>query len=54
MKNLSIEAKTESAMKMVIMDAMEKGHINQSELMEYMKSEVFEKQVKNYIALFNE
>jgi hypothetical protein len=38
---------------MVIMDAIEKGHTNATELIEYMKSEVFEKAVKNYINLFN-
>ena len=53
MKNLSNETKTQTAIQMVIMDAIEKGHTNSNELIEYMKSEVFEKAVKNYINLFN-
>jgi ribosomal silencing factor RsfS len=52
MSNLSIETKTQAAIQMVIMDAMEKGHTNASELMGYMKSETFEKAVQNYIAMF--
>ena len=47
MKNLSNETKTQTAIQMVIMDAIEKGHTNANELIEYMKSEVFEKAVKN-------
>jgi hypothetical protein len=54
MKNLSNETKTQTAIQMVIMDVIEKGHTNASELIEYMKSEVFEKGVKNYISMFNE
>jgi hypothetical protein len=54
MKNLSNETKTQTAIQMVIMDAIEKGHKNANELIEYMKSEVFEKAVKNYISMFNE
>jgi hypothetical protein len=54
MKNLSNETKTQTAIQMVIMDAIEKGHTNANELIEYMKSEVFEKAVKNYISMFNE
>ena len=54
MKNLSNETKTQTAIQMVIMDAIEKGHTNSNELIEYMKSEVFEKAVKNYISMFNE
>ena len=53
MKNLSKETKTEVAMKMVIMDAIEKGHTNKNDLVDYMKSEVFEKAVRNYISMFN-
>lgn len=54
MKNLSNETKTQTAIQMVIMDAIEKGHTKANELTEYMKSEVFEKSVKNYISMFNE
>ena len=53
MKNLSNETKTEVAIQMVIMDAIEKGHTNKNELVEYMKSEVFESAVKNYLQMFN-
>ena len=53
MKTLSTETKTQTAVQMVIMDAIEKGHTNASELIEYMKSEVFQKAVKNYISMFN-
>lgn len=51
MKNLSTAAKTEVAIKMVIMDAIEKGHTNTNELIAYMKSLVFEKAVKSYVSL---
>ena len=54
MKNLSNETKTQTAIQIVIMDAIEKGHTNANELIEYMKSEVFEKAVKNYISMFDE
>ena len=54
MDNLSIETKTQTAIQMVFMDAIEKGHTNAKDLIDYMKSEVFEKSVKNYIALFDE
>jgi hypothetical protein len=45
---------TQAAIQMVIMDAIEKGHTNSNELIEYMKSEVFENAVKNYVLMFNE
>lgn len=54
MKNLSNATKIQTAIQMVIMDAMEKGHTNANELIDYMKSEVFEKAVENYILMFNE
>ncbi len=53
MTNLSTETKTKTAIQMVIMDAIEKGHTNTNELIDYMKSKVFEKAVKNYILMFN-
>ena len=42
----------ELAVQMVIMDAMETGHVNKATLIEYMKSETFEKSVANYVAMF--
>ena len=54
MRNLSIKTKTQTAIQMVIMDAIEKGHTNTNELIDYMKSNVFEKAVKNYISILNE
>lgn len=54
MANLSIQAKTEIAVQMVIMDAIEKGHTNTNELVAYMKSQVFEKAVTEYISIINE
>ena len=53
MRNLSNETKTEVAIQMVIMDAIEKGHTNKNELIDYMKSEVFETAVRNYLSMFN-
>ncbi len=54
MKNLSTKTKIQAAIQMVIMDAIEKGHTNTNELISYMKSEVFEKAVKNYVSFFNQ
>lgn len=54
MKNLSNETKIQAAIQMVIMDAIEKGHTNASQLIEYMKSDVFEKAVANYVSMLNE
>jgi hypothetical protein len=54
MKTLSNKTKTQTAIQMVIMDAIEKGHTSANELIDYMKSEVFEKAVKNYISMFNQ
>ena len=53
MKNLTIETKTELAIQMVIMDAIEKGHTNSNELVKYMKSEVFTKAVQSYILIIS-
>ena len=49
---ISQATKTELAIQMVIMDAIEKGHTNPSELAAYMESEVFERAVGNYISMF--
>ena len=43
----------EIAAQVVIMDAIEKGHTKVSELVEYMKSEVFEIAVKSYLEKLN-
>ncbi len=51
---LSTQTKTQTAIQMVIMDAIEKGHTNANELIDYMKSEVFETAVKNYISLIDQ
>lgn len=48
---LSNTAATQTAIQMVIMDAIEKGHTDTQELIYYMQSEVFEKAVKNYVEL---
>ena len=48
MSTLSNVTASEVAIKMVIMDAIEKGHTNTNELIAYMKSEVFNTAVINY------
>ena len=53
MTKLSNKTKMQVAVQMVIMDAIEKGHTNTNELIEYMKSDVFEKAVKNYLTLLS-
>jgi len=52
MTTLSNTTATEIAVQAVIMDAIEKGHTNISEMTEYMKSEVFAKAVYNYKKMF--
>ena len=52
MENMTSEQQTEFAMKMVIMDAMEKGNTNKENLIDYMSSSTFENAVKNYIEMF--
>ena len=42
---MSNETVTEMAVETVIMDAIQKGHTNKNELVEYMKTDVFEKSV---------
>jgi hypothetical protein len=51
MTTISNTTATQTAIQLVIMDAIEKGHINKNDLIEFMKSEVFEKAVKNYVKL---
>lgn len=43
--------KTEVAIQLVIMDAIENGHTNTNELVEYMKSLVFKNAVKGYLKM---
>jgi hypothetical protein len=54
MTNLANTTKTEVAIQMVIMDAIEKGHTNAAELIDYMKSKVFEKAVRNYTSMLDQ
>ena len=54
MNNISNQAQIEVAMQMVIMAAIEKGHTDKAQLIEYMQSETFEKAVLNYVAMINE
>jgi len=51
MNKLTKEFKTSLAIQFVVMDAMEKGHTNTDELIEYMKSNTFEIAVKGYLSL---
>jgi len=44
----------EAAIKMTILDAIEKGHTNPAELAAYMQSPVFEASVAGYVALLNQ
>jgi hypothetical protein len=43
---------TKKAIELVIMDAIEKGHTEKNELMEYMKSAEFNRAVSNYVSMF--
>jgi len=54
MKNLNNQTQIEVAMQMVIIDAIENGHTNKLELIDYMKSEVFESAVSRYMSMINE
>lgn len=51
--NLSTETKVETAVQLVILDAIEKGLTTVSEAVNYMKSEAFETSVKGYLALMD-
>jgi hypothetical protein len=44
----------EAAIQMVIMDAMEKGHTDKTELIAYMASKTFEAAVERYAEMFKE
>jgi len=54
MIEITKETKITMAIQLVVMDAMEKGHTDTDELIEYMKTDVFHKAVKNYVALMDE
>lgn len=51
---MTIKGLTELAMQTVIMDAMEKGHTNKNELIQYMKSDTFKSSVNTYVNMFKE
>lgn len=42
------------AIKIVLLDAIEKGHTNPSDLIKYMKTDTFEKTVKRCLAMMEE
>ena len=48
---LSKENKATFAAQFVIMDAIKKGHTDMSEMMEYMKTEIFKNAVFSYMDL---
>ena len=47
------ETKAQIAIQLVVMDAIKKGHTEHGQILEYMKSEVFENAVKRYINLMD-
>ena len=49
----SDNTKMQLAVQMVIMDAIEKGHTNSSELIAYMQSDVFATAAKSYFEMLN-
>lgn len=51
MKNLTLETKTQIAVEMVILDAIEKGATNKNDIINFMKTETFEASVKGYVSL---
>jgi hypothetical protein len=53
-KALSTEKKAEYAIQLVLLDAIEKGLTKPSEATAFMQSQVFENDVKGYLALMNE
>jgi hypothetical protein len=48
MNQLSNQTQTELATKMVLLDAIQKGHTSKKDLCMYMESQVFAQAVKNY------
>lgn len=53
-KIMALQIAIETAVKMTILDAIEKGHTSPEELSAYMQSPVFEAACARYVALFNE
>jgi Ca2+-binding EF-hand superfamily protein len=51
---MDTELKLKTAMEMTIMDAMEKGHTDKNNLIEYMKSFPFEQSAKRYFDMITE
>ena len=51
MKTLSKETRLLAAIQLVLMDSIEKGYTNADELIEYMKTERFQKAVESYVEL---
>lgn len=51
---LSKQIIAETAAQMVIIDAVEKGHTNVSDLTEYVKSATFENAVKSYMKIIEQ
>jgi len=51
MNNLTEEFKTSLAIQFVVMDAMQNGHTNPDELIQFMKTKTFETAVKGYLSL---
>jgi len=43
-----------AAIKLTLLDAIEKGHTNREELIEFMKSKTFKASAKRYAKLFEE
>ena len=51
---ISNNSKMQLAVQMVIMDAIEKGHTNSNELIDYMQSDVFATAAKSYFEMLNQ
>lgn len=45
---------TQKAMELVIMDAIEAGHVNKDDLIKYMGSDAFKGQVNRYVSMFEQ
>ena len=50
----SNNSKMQLAVQMIIMDAIEKGHTNSNELIDYMQSDVFATAAKSYFEMLNQ
>ena len=54
MIEISKETKIMMAIQLVVMDVMEKGLTNTDKILEYMKTELFQKAVKSYVSIMDE